>query len=114
MESYIEEGLKQFNKEVEQKILRLIEDIEPHMTDLLRDTINTNIKQSTEMFLNSPEKTATKLDNEITKIRQEYDDMPQLRELSLQAIEDQFKSLLVAHRNNLDSYVSGIKRQLLK
>ena len=113
-EGYIEEGLKKFHQEVEEKIGKLIDDIEPYITDLLRGNIYANIKRSTEMFLSSPDTSAVKLDNSITDIKSNYADIPYLMEASLKAAEDQFYQLLVSHQNNLDNYIAGMKRELIK
>lgn len=114
MEPYLQEGLKKFSQEVNDKFAKLVIDLEPYVTELIRATTNANIKQSKEMFLSAPVSTASKLNQEIADIRSNYGDMPELMEPSLKAVEDQFNQLLVAHRNNLDNYIIGMKRQLIK
>lgn len=114
MESYLEEGVKDFNQLVETQMENLLSDIESHPTFQLKAIMRDGVQKMKVVFLGSVAPLATQLDDQIIEFRKLYGHRPELLDPALKSIRNQFHQSVSMSQSNMDNYISGIRKDLNK
>lgn len=114
MESYLQEGVKDFNQLVETQMENLLSDIGSHPTFPLKAIMSDGVQKMKKLFLNSVGPLATQLDDQITEFRKLYGHRPELLDPALKSIKGQFNQHVAMSRSNVDNYISRTRKDLNK